>query len=219
VRFESPQPVRFTTGFPGLPEGRPSGRPANVRARRFRAELRRRAQLRAAADVLPHLPGPGESVHTLLTGTFDFLLVLTCVIRSRPAPCDTLRLATLAFSRRDVAELCRLLDGRLVGRLTLLCSDFMAKSNPSIYQGAVEELARQRGQTVASARCHAKVSCLAFADGLRLVFEGSANLRTNKNVEQMTAVNDPGLHDWHAAWIDDKVREHEVQQSRNGETG
>jgi hypothetical protein len=88
----------------------------------------------------------------------------------------------------------------------------MARSNPAIYQGAVQELAEHRGQTVAPARCHTKVSCLAFADGLRLVFEGSANLRTNKNVEQMTAVNDPGLHDWHAAWIDQKVREHEVNQ-------
>jgi hypothetical protein len=57
------------------------------------------------------------------------------------------------------------------------------------------------------------VSCLAFADGLRLVFEGSANLRTNKNVVQMTVVNDAGLHDWHSAWIDQKVRDHEVNQS------
>jgi hypothetical protein len=219
VRFESPQPVRFTVGFPGLPEGRPVTRSGNVRAREFRASLRRQAQLRAAAEVLPHLPGPGESVHTLLTGTFDFLVVLACVIRSRPAPCEVLRLATLAFSRRNTQEMCRLLDGRLVGRLTLLCSDFMAKSNPAIYQGAVEELARQRGQTVGSARCHAKVSCLAFADGLRLVFEGSANLRTNKNVEQMTAVNDAGLHDWHAAWIDQRVRDHEVDQSRSAKTG
>src|SRR5438105_14844723 len=88
----------------------------------------------------------------------------------------------------------------------------MAKSNAEIYQGAVTELAEARSQTVASARCHAKVACLAFADGTRLVFEGSANLRTNKNLEQMTAINDPGLHDWHAAWIDQKVCEYEAEE-------
>ena len=203
--FEKPQAPSFTTGFPGLPQGRPAVKAGNVRARRFKAELRRRAQLRAAAEVLPHLPGPGESVHTLLTGSFDFMLVLSCVIRSRPGPCEALRIATLAFSRRNTQELARLLDERLVGRLTLLCSDFMARSNPGIYQGAVAELAQARGQTVASARCHAKVACLAFADGARLAFEGSANLRTNSNIEQMTAINDPGLHDWHAAWIDGRV--------------
>jgi hypothetical protein len=28
----------------------------------------------------------------------------------------------------------------------------------------------------------------------------------------MTAINDAGLHDWHAAWIDRKVREYEVNK-------
>jgi hypothetical protein len=56
------------------------------------------------------------------------------------------------------------------------------------------------------------VVTLAFADGLRLVFEGSANLRTNRNTENLCVVNDPGLHDGHARWIDHKVREHEIDQ-------
>jgi hypothetical protein len=202
----------FTTGFPGLPEAKPDRRPANVRAKAFRAELRRRAQLRTAAEVVPHLPGPGESLHALLTGYYDLMLVLTCVIQSRPSVCQTLRMATLAFSKKNVAEMCRLLDGRLVERLTLLCSDFMAKSNPSVYQGAVGELAEYRQQTVASARTHCKVTTMAFADGVKLVFEGSANLRTNRNVEQLTIFGDPHLHDWHAAWIDAKVREHEIDK-------
>jgi hypothetical protein len=212
-----PAPPKFTSAYPGLPEGRPARRPPNVRAKAFKAELRRRAQLKAAADVLPHLPGPGESMHALLTGTFDFLLVLTVVIQSRPAKCETLRLATLAFSRRNVAELCRLLDSRLVGRLTLLASDFMARSNASVYQGAIEELAQARGQTIASARCHAKVACLAFADGSRLVFEGSANLRTNKNLEQMTCINDAAIHDWHSSWIDQQVNDAQAQTEAEDE--
>jgi hypothetical protein len=213
LHFQTPQPLKFTTGFPGLPSGTPSPRSRRQQAAAFRASLRRKAQLRAAADVLPHLPGPGESLHALLTGSFDFALVLTCVIQQRPALCQTLRITTLAFSRRNTQELARLLDAQKVGRLVLLTSDFMARSNPAIYHGAVKELAGERGQTVASARCHAKVCCLAFADGLRLVFEGSANLRTNKNWEQMTAINDADLHDWHAAWIDAKVSEHEIEQT------
>jgi hypothetical protein len=34
------------------------------------------------------------------------------------------------------------------------------------------------------------------------VFEGSANLRTNKNIEQFTCIHDHALHDFHAGWID-----------------
>jgi hypothetical protein len=86
------------------------------------------------------------------------------------------------------------------------------KATGIYYQGARKEHAAQRGQVAGSARCHAKVVPLGFADGLRLVFEGSANPRTNRNTENLCVVNDPGLHDWHAAWIDNKVREHEINQ-------
>jgi hypothetical protein len=212
--FTSPQPLTFTTGFPGLPSlGRPQAADFCQRAKAFRASLRRKAQLRRAAEVIPHLPGPGESLHTLLTGFFDFALVLTCVLRSRPCPCEHARISTLSFGRKNVQEMAGWLDDGIVCRLTLLCSDFMAKASPEVYQGAVKELVEQRGQVVGSARCHAKVVTLAFEDGLRLVFEGSPNLRTNRNTENLCVINDPGLHDWHAAWIDERVRAHEVNKS------
>src|SRR6516162_8724988 len=96
-----PTAPAFTTAWPGLPDGTPLRRTSNIRAKAFRASLRRRAQLKAAADILPQLPRPGESMHALMTGTFDFLHLLTVVIQSRPVRCETLRLATLAFSRRN----------------------------------------------------------------------------------------------------------------------
>jgi hypothetical protein len=214
VLFAAPQPPTFTTGWPGLPSAqRPGAEDHRQRVRTFRASLRRKAQLKKAAEVIPHLPGPGESLHTLLTGYFDFTLVLTCVLRSHPAPCAHARLATLSFGPKNTQEIGKWLDEKLVNRVTLLCADFMAKTSPNVFQGAVQELVEQRGQIVGSARCHAKVVTLAFSDGLRLVFEGSANLRTNRNMENVCVVNDAGLHDWHAAWIDAKVREHEVEQS------
>jgi hypothetical protein len=139
--------------------------------------------------------------------------VLTCVIRSRPCPCEHARISTLSFGRKNVQEMAGWIDDGLVSRLTLLCADFMAKASPEVYQGGVAELVERHGQTVGSTRCHAKVVTLAFADGLRLAFEGSANLRTNRNLENLCVVNDAGLHDFHAAWIDAKVHEHEVEQS------
>jgi hypothetical protein len=206
--------LTFTTAWPGLPSStRPAAGDFRQRARDFKASLRRRAQLKKAAEVVPHLPGPGESLHTLLTGYFDFALVLTCVLRSHAAPCEHCRIATLSFSRRNTEEMAHWLDEGLVLRLTLLTADFMEKASPEVYFGAIKELAEQRGQVVGSARCHTKVVTLAFADGLRLTFEGSANLRTNRNCENLAVVNDPGLHDWHAAWIDQKVREHEIDPS------
>jgi hypothetical protein len=63
--FTTPQPLTFTTGFPGLPSAtRPPAGDSRQRAKAFRASLRRKAQLKRAAEVIPHLPGPGESLHT-----------------------------------------------------------------------------------------------------------------------------------------------------------
>jgi hypothetical protein len=53
----------------------------------------------------------------------------------------------------------------------------------------------------------------------KLVFEGSANLRTNGNIEQFALFNDAELHDWHAGWIDEKHRAWESDQSRSDATG
>jgi hypothetical protein len=48
-----------------------------------------------------------------------------------------------------------------------------------------------------------------MASGDKLTLEGSANLRTNSNREQFCLIHDPGLHDWHAAWIDSEVARNE----------
>src|SRR5262245_42591028 len=96
--------------------------------------------LRESADILAHLPGPGESLHALMTGLYDFLTLVGHVITNHPAPCAELRLATLAFSSRNTAELVQLLDSGAVVKASLLCSDFFAKHNKAEFTEAVREL-------------------------------------------------------------------------------
>lgn len=52
-------------------------------------------------------------------------------------------------------------------------------------------------------RSHAKVICLPTSAGDHYVIEGSANLRSSDNIEQMLITNDPATHAFHAAWLDD----------------
>jgi hypothetical protein len=173
--------------------------------------------LRESADILAHLPGPGESLHALMTGLYDFMTLVGHVITTRPAPCARLRLATLAFSSRNTTELCQLFDAGAVQGISLLASDFFSKHNKAEWAEAVREF-QARGQAIAAPRSHCKVTCLDFADGTKLVFEGSANLRTNNNREQFCLVNSAELHDWHAAWIDEAHRAWQSEQSRSGGT-
>src|SRR3954470_7043127 len=57
---------------------------------RARAAARHRHAARTAAELLPELPAPGESVHALMTGHFDLCQVITAVVdrhrRRRPPP-------------------------------------------------------------------------------------------------------------------------------------
>ena len=185
----------------------------------FTAKARRRyhAMLRESADILARMPGPGESLHALMTGLYDFMTLVGHVITTRPTPCARLRIATLAFSERNVAELLQLAGAGAVQTVSLLASDFFAKHNKPIWNDAVREF-QARNWPIAAPRSHCKVTCLEFTDGAKLVFEGSANCRSNGNCEQFCLLNDPELHDWHAAWIDAKHHEYTRDKSRSDGT-
>ena len=81
-------------------------------------------------------------------------------------------------------------------------SVFFKEHNKALFEHAVDELTEYPNVKIAAARTHCKVVCFDLGPNDGLVFEGSANLRTNKNREQLCVVRDRALHDWHAAWID-----------------
>jgi hypothetical protein len=193
-------PPRLTFFRAAPPDGLPP-------QHRDRAARRRTAQLRLAADALDVLPGSGEAIHMLLTGHYDLMHLLVCLI-DRLGAVDALRIATLAYSARNLTELTRLLDAGGVKHLTLLCSVFWKRHNPGTWEETVSAF-RERGQRVAAARSHAKVVTFSFTSGRYLTLEGSANLRSNGNREQLAMIDGAALHDWHSAWIDGLVAAHE----------
>ena len=119
-----------------------------------------------------------------------------------------MRIATLCYNARNLTEMVRLLDSGAVGQMTLLCSAFFRDHNTELWEETLEEF-RDRRQRAAAARSHAKVVTFAFTDGRRLAVEGSANLRSNGNREQLLLADGAALHDWHAGWIDELVSKHE----------
>jgi hypothetical protein len=188
-------------------------------AQLVRARNRRTAMLREASAVLTCLPGEGAALHALLTGRYDLCVLLTVILERQPSACEHVRIATLAYNARNVFEITGLLDAGKVGRVTLLCSRFFRQHNPDLFRRMRDELTKRPGHKFAAARSHAKVVTMAFSDGTRLVGEGSANLRTNSNLEQFCLINSPELHAWHAAWIEDTVTRHESDQSHDPATG
>lgn len=176
-----------------------------------KAAIRRVAMLAQAADVLTAIPGPGETLHAIMTGRYDLMHVIVALV-GKLGGCETLRIATLSYNAKNLAEMLNLLDGEAVGSLTLLCSAFFRDHNKELWAETLEEF-RERGQRAAAARSHAKVVTFACADGQRISLEGSANLRSNGNREQFALTNDPALHDWHTAWVDELVAAHEGEEA------
>jgi hypothetical protein len=178
--------------------------PAPITAK---ATARHAAAMREAKEVLAVLPGPGETLHAIMTGRYDAMHIVAALI-GQLGRCETARYTTLSYSRKNLGEMLRLFDSGAVGKMTLLCSAFFRDHNKELWEETLAEF-RDRGQRAAAARSHCKVVALACADGRKLVMEGSANLRTNSNLEQFTLTHDARVHDWHARWIDAKVSKHE----------
>jgi hypothetical protein len=216
MRFTAPRPAfgtapRVSFGLRPADDGLPAPHVD-------RGAPRRTAQLAEAADALAVLPGPGETVHALMTGRYDLMHLLVCLI-DRLGTVEALRVATLSYNGRNLAEMVRLLDSGAVRRLTLLCSAFFRDHNTELWEETLEEF-RERGQRAAAARSHAKVVTFAFASGRRLTLEGSANLRSNGNREQLLLADGAELHDWHAhGWLDPMVTAHEGEQGDNAGAG
>lgn len=168
-----------------------------------KADMRYMRAAKLAAELLPELPAKNETVHALMLGTFDLCQVIGATAKLLP-DLRHLRIATLCFSKRNV----RLLEGLLESRgcvLTLLASKFFRAHNKEGYDASKTALEAFPNTRLAVAKNHCKVVCFDFGKRDGLVFEGSANLRANDSLEQLTVIRNRALHDWHANWIDEFV--------------
>jgi hypothetical protein len=224
IDFKAIDRPRFEVGATVKPPQTDDGKGDHAQHKAGRSFLaatqrRRMAGIKRAAELLEHLPGDGETLHCVLLGYFDLASMLLAFLDRIGTTCDVLRIATLSASKRNVAELAALIDAGAVRRVDLLTSEFQRKYDPDIFEEAIAELAVKRGQRVAAARTHAKLITLAMADGRRYVFEGSANLRTSRNAEQVALSCGADLHRFYDAWIDEVMTAHEGRQSHDQETG
>jgi hypothetical protein len=206
--------ARFNVGrlhFGPRPDGDDNGEGLPTPAR-VKLVARRAAGIAEAKAVLTHLPAPGESLHALCTARMDLTDVVGALL-DRLGPCDRVRIATLGYNEANLATMLRWLDSAAVRSLSLVASIFFRSHKGALWAHTLKEF-RQRKQRAACCHSHAKVVALAFASGAALSIEGSANLCGNgSGREQFALINDPGLSDWHAAWIDDLVKRHEGDES------
>lgn len=170
-----------------------------------KAAVRRIRNAKTAAELLPEIPAPGESHHVIMLGFYDLCQVIGATLDRLPT-CSHLRIATLCFSKKNAAEILGWLERRAATpfRFTMLVSAFYEDHNKELFEGFRNDLAAFPLASLGTARSHCKLTLFDLAAD-SLVMEGSANLRTNRNREQLTATRSQDLHDFHAGWIDELV--------------
>lgn len=161
-----------------------------------------------ALTVVRRLPGPGETTHCILRGDFVLADLLPYLLEGYH--CPHLRIATLGMSEENAKLLARLHERGQVGRLTVVLSHYFEQVNKATVYFECRRILEGIADFVVM-RSHAKMIVLQRQGATLptddwLVIEGSANLRSSDNLEQMTIFNDRDVHDFHAEWID-HVRE------------
>lgn len=171
--------------------------------RTHRADLRDSRQAKTAAAALGDLPGPAGAVHIIISGRYSLWDCVPAIIE-KAGKIERLHVATLGFSKRNIDAMATRLDVGDVGTLRLLCSHYFANTSAEIYGHAEAELGRRHPRAeFLSLRTHCKLVLAKMKHGRTFTLESSANLRSCKNIEQLSIIGSPALYAFHAAWIDD----------------
>lgn len=153
-----------------------------------------------ARAILPQLPSaPGDRLHCILRGDFVLCDLIPAIIAER-GRCEHLHLATLGLSTANAETLAQLVARGLVGRITLVCSLYFAQVDRATTFREVSARLESIAEIIVC-RNHAKVICLPTASGDHFTIEGSANIRSSDNLEQIVIFNDPATLAFHCAWM------------------
>lgn len=155
-----------------------------------------------ADEILDAFPrGPGERLHALLSGDFIFCDLLTRLI-DREGPPISATISTLSLSGKNCEALALVLKKKPFP-LHLIVSDFFRTMNPLIF-GTIQNLLDEPFETVrlSNGRTHAKVAIFDYGERC-FVIEGSANLRSSNNLEQVFVVDDREVYEFHKAWMEE----------------
>ena len=173
----------------------------NARAIRFDGKTNMQKMLRRekADQLIPKLPEPGEVIHLISNGEFDYWDVIADAIK-KLGPCH-FHGSTWTMNRRIALEILAMLDdGRLLS-CCLITGIYFKRRETAVYATIASGLLERR-QKFRALETHAKIACLSDTQQF-IVFEGSANFTANPRIENNILANHEGLYHFHREWIEE----------------
>ena len=149
---------------------------------------------------------PGMRMFCLVSGNFIFGDVLEAMAERGIAEYRTMTIQTLSMSQENIDSLRNVIERCFeLERLRIVLSDYFyahERKATGLVPYLYERLDVDDILDVAFASVHTKIVTFETVGGLKCVMDGSANLRSSRNIEQFRIECDAGLHDNIEAFAD-----------------
>lgn len=149
---------------------------------------------------------PGTRMFALVSGNFIFGDVLEAMVTELGMEIRRMTIQTLSMSQANVDSLRNVVDTCFeLESLRLVLSDYFyshEKAPGRLVPYIYERLDVDDVLDVAFASVHTKIATIETVDGLKVVMDGSANLRSSRNIEQFRIECDADLFDFVEGFAD-----------------
>jgi hypothetical protein len=147
----------------------------------------------------------------VLSGNFIFGDFIESFIMGKKLKVKELTIATLSLGKENIDSLANLLHWKAVDKINLLVSDYFYAHNketaiPYIYK----ELDFDEQLEFAVAGTHCKVTLIETHCGKKIIFHGSANLRSSSNIEQLVVEVSDELFDFNYSYLSNIFAEYSL---------
>lgn len=141
--------------------------------------------------------------HVVVNGSFIFGDLIEAIVVNNNFHVKKMTISTLSMSQNNIDSLANLINGNYLDELNLIVSDhFFSHERHNLIKYAYEILDIDDKFQLAVCRTHCKLCIIETHCGLKLAIHGSANLRTNTNIEQFVIQESPVIYDFHNEYQD-----------------
>jgi hypothetical protein len=168
---------------------------------RIYESIAQKVKFEHACDLIDGLKlEPGFRMFAFVSGNFVFGDVIEALVTTLGIQIKRMTIQTLSMSQENIDSLRNVIDNCFeLESLRLVVSDYFYSHErnanglvPYIY----ERLDVDDVLDVAFAGVHTKITTIETINGLKIVMDGSANLRSSRNVEQFRIECDADLYDY-----------------------
>lgn len=154
-------------------------------------------------ELIDTLPEPGESLHIVSNGSFDYFTVIPHIIEMCGENVEDFYFSTWTLSVTNVASMLDMFDRGILKNLNALTGDYMKTREANVYHSLLAGI-KSRGQRIANNKNHSKVTLMKCGENF-FVVEGSANFTANPRIEQFVLTNHEGLFHFHKKWMEEII--------------